>query len=398
MSAPASTDLNHKIPASVSSLQTEWSLLRALVCGTKAQTLSSVVPTLPETVRWKVLLDLADRHGVQPLLYQALSQVEGLASTPGMRVLGQLYQTNLHKALLLSRELIHIVDCLTGEGIEVLPYKGLALAEGIYGDMALRQAGDIDLLIHAQDFPRIRDIVRALGYTPHLALSAAEERAYLKSGYECGFDGAAGPNLLELQWAIQPRFYAVDVDHESLFQRAAAIRVAGHVMKTPSPEDLFLILSVHAAKHVWGRLIWLCDVERIMRTPGLNWRWIGSRSKDLGIARILRVTLLLINRLLNVEVPDGAETRLPPDGEARALADDIEIHVASGSHYNVESFDYFRLMLRLRENSRDRMRFLTRLAFTPGPGEWATIRLPGPLFPLYRLVRLGRLARRLVRA
>jgi hypothetical protein len=274
----------------------------------------------------------------------------------------------------------------------------VALAEGIYGDMALRQAGDIDLLIHAQDLPRIRDIVRELGYTPNLALSPAEERAYLKSGYECGFDGAAGRNLLELQWAILPRFYAVDFDHESLFQRAAAIRVAGHVMKTPSPEDLFLILSVHAAKHVWGRLIWLCDVERIMRIKELNWSWIGSQAKDLGIVRILRVTLLLVNRLLNVAVPDGAETSLPHDAEARALADEIEIHIASGSQYNVESFDYFRLMLRLRENWRDWTRFVTRLAFTPGPGEWATIRLPGPLFPFYRLVRFWRLARRLVRA
>jgi len=274
----------------------------------------------------------------------------------------------------------------------------VALAEGIYGDMALRQAGDIDLLIHGHDFPRIRDIVQELGYRPHLALPAAEERAYLKSGYECGFDGAAGRNLLELQWAMQPRFYAVDFDHESLFHRAAAVRVAGHVMKTPSPEDLFLILSVHAAKHVWGRLIWLCDVDRIVRIPELNWSWIGSQAKDLGIVRILRVTLLLANRLLNTEIPISAETSLPPDGEAPALADEIETHIASGSPYSVESFAYFRLMLRLRENWQDRARFVTRLAFTPGPGEWGTVRLPGPLFPFYRLVRFWRLARKLVRS
>lgn len=400
MSAPSSTDLNHQIPPSVSSLHTEWSLLRALVCGVKPQTAvtSEGIAILPETVRWKVLLELADRHGVQPLLYQALSQLETGVSTAEMRVLTQLYHSNLHKALLLSRELIHIVDCLAGQGIEVLPYKGVALAEGIYGDMALRQAGDIDLLIHARDLPRITDVMRELGYRPHLELSAAEERAYLKSGYECGFDGAAGPNLLELQWAIQPRFYAVDFDQESLFQRAATMRVAGRVMKTPSPEDLFLILSVHAAKHVWGRLIWLCDIERIMKARELNWSWIGSQAKDLGIVRILRVTLLLASRLLNVAVPEAAETSLPHDAEARALADEIEIHVASGSQYNVESFGYFRLMLRLRENWRDRRRFVTRLAFTPGPGEWSTVRLPGPLFPLYRLVRFWRLASRLVRS
>jgi hypothetical protein len=64
----------------------------------------------------------------------------------------------------------------------------------------------------------------------------------------------------------------------------------------------------------------------------------------------------------------------------------------------VESASYFRLMLRLRERRRDQMRFLTRLIFTPGPGEWAVVRLPEPLFPLYRLVRVTRLAAKLVRA
>jgi hypothetical protein len=54
-------------------------------------------------------------------------------------------------------------------------------------------------------------------------------------------------------------------------------------------------------------------------------------------------------------------------------------------------------MLRLRENPSQRIRFLSRLAFTPGPGEWAAIRLPPSLFPLYRLVRFYRIAARLAR-
>ena len=88
-----------------------------------------------------------------------------------MPAIEQGYQTNLHKALFLSRELIRIVDRLSALGVEVMPYKGLALAEVIYGDIALRQAGDIDLLIHPQDLPRIREAVRELGYPPHMILS-----------------------------------------------------------------------------------------------------------------------------------------------------------------------------------------------------------------------------------
>ncbi len=315
-----------------------------------------------------------------------------------MSELQQSYQTNLHKALFLSRELIRIVDRLSAFGVDVLPYKGLALAEVAYGDIALRQAGDIDLLIRPQDLTRIREAARELGYTPHLKFSPTEERAYLKSGYEYAFDGAAGPNLLEVQWAIQPRFYAIDFDMDGVFRRAATATVAGHAMKTPSSEDLLLILSAHGAKHVWGRLIWLCDIARIMSLPTLNWSWIESQAAALGIERIVRVSMLLANRLLEAPVPPAAQAEFGKDPATLLLVDEIRSHIVTEAKINAESLAYFRLMMRMRERPADRLRFLQRLTFTPGPGEWQAVRLPGTLFPLYRLVRLARLASRVVGA
>ncbi len=387
--------------ASSATLEAEWSFLLAACSELPRQEKTDRLRQLArEPLRWKVLFDLADRQGTRPLLYQALVDLQGALPTEEMSALQQSYQTNLHKALFLSRALIRIVDRLSAAGIEVMPYKGLALAELAYGDIALRQSGDIDLLIHPRDFPRIRDAVRQLGYTPHLSLSPAEERAYLQSGYECAFDGAAGPNLLEVQWAIQPRFYAIDFDMEGLFRRAAAITVAGHAMKTPSSEDLLLILSAHAAKHEWARLVWLCDIARIISLPTLNWSWIGSEARALGIVRIVRVSMLLANRLLGTTIPPASlpEASLREDRATLPLVDEIQSHIASEATFNVESFAYFHFMMRLRERSADRLRFLQRLVFTPGPGEWQAVRLPPPLFPLYRLVRLSRLAARLVRS
>lgn len=387
------------MPGTSAALEAEWSLLLAACSQVPRQQKTDRIRLLARApIRWKPLFDLADRHGTQPLLYQALVGVEDAVPPEQMSLLKQRYQTNLHKALFLSRELIRIVERLSALGIEVMPYKGLALAEVIYGDIALRQSGDIDLLIRPQDFPRIRDAVRELGYTPHLALSEAEERAYLKSGYESVFDGTAGPNLLEVQWAIQPRFYAVDFDMGSLFQRAVTAAVAGHPMRTLSSEDLLLVLSAHAAKHVWGRLVWLCDIARIMSLPTLNWSWIGSQAKVLGMVRILRITMLLANRLLGVAIPATAQESFSEDPATLALVDEIQTPILHEAVLNVESLAYFRLMMRLRERPVDRLRFLQRLVFTPGPGEWQAVRLPGPLFPLYRLVRLSRLAARLVRA
>jgi len=380
----------------------EWSLLLA-ACSLSCSPIPSpdridrIHSLLRNPIRWNVLFQLADQHGVEPPLYQALQHLNDSIPPEEMQTLRQTYQTNLHKALLLSRELIRILECLAARGVEVMPYKGLALAELLYGDIALRQSGDIDLLIRPQDLPPIRDAIRELGYRPHVSFSAAEERAYLKSGYEYAFDGTAGPNLLELQWAIQPRFYAIDFDMEGLFTRAVTVSVAGRLAKTPCLEDLLLLLSAHAAKHLWGRLVWLCDIAQIVKVPSLNWDRIWQEATRLGMSRILQVTLLAADSLLGATIPVSARAHLT-DELASRLADDVQTQIAGEAAYNVESLSYFRLMMRLRERPADRLRFLSRLILTPGPGEWQAVRLPRPLFPLYRLVRFSRLAARLVRA
>lgn len=310
--------------------------------------------------------------------------------------LRQAHERNIHKSLFLTRELIRILDCVGELGIEVIPYKGVVLSELYYGDLALRQSGDMDLFVRKQDVIRIKTAVRDLGYTPRLFIPADAEPDYIASGYECTFDSPAGKNLLELQWALQPRFYAVDFDMQGLFERSRNVTVADHVMKTPSHEDLLLILCVHAAKHVWGRLIWLCDIAQILKREDLNWNWIQSQARDLGILRILHTTLLLANRLLRITIPPALETTVRDDKSAQTFAGQIAISVAAGVIYEEEKLSYFRLMMRLRERKTDRLRFLTRLTFTPGPGEWEAVSLPKALFPLYRLVRLARLASRFV--
>jgi len=387
------------MPGTCATLDAEWSVMLAACAAVPfEQKRNRLLPLLQQPIRWQRLFALADQHGTQPLLYQALSGVEEAVPAEELRFLEQSCRTNLHKALLLSRELIRIVKRLSALGIDVMPYKGPALAEMLYGDIALRQSGDIDLLIHSQDFARIRDVIRELGYTPHQHMSEMEEHAYLKSGYECAFDGTAGPNLLELQWAIQPRFYAVDFAMDGVFQRAVEATVAGQPMRTPSPADLLLILSLHAAKHAWWRLAWLCDIAQLISLPSLDWRWIKSQAKDLGVVRILRVTMLAANRLLEAVIPGAAQEGLQEDAAAVALAEEIMTQIVSEAAVDVESVAYFRLMMRLRERPSDRLRFLSRLVFTPGPGEWQAVRLPRPLFPLYHAIRLSRLAAKLVGA
>lgn len=372
-----------------------WDLvLAASLADPAAEDLQRLDALLDKPIDWDAALRLAQHHGTSSLLFENISRLSARVPAPERARLRQVHQANIHKSLFLTRELIRILECTDRLGVEVIPYKGVVLSEAYYGDAALRQSGDMDLFVREHDVSRVQSAVRDLGYKSRVPIPEDAEPDFLASGYESTFDSAAGKNLLELQWALQPRYYAVDFDMDGLFARAVTVTLAGRPVKTPSPEDLLIVLSLHAAKHVWGRLIWLRDIAQVLRQGNLNWEWILSQVRELGIERILHITLLLLNRLLGTAVPAQLAGSIQADNAAQALAEQIALSVAAGVSYEEEKFSYFRLMMRLRERARDRLRFFTRLAFTPGPGEWGAVRLPRPLFPVYRVVRLARLAAR----
>jgi hypothetical protein len=382
-------------PAQSAVASPEWNfILAASSPDLRESDLTHIQFLLEKPLGWDAVLRLADQHGVSSLLYQNLARLQNGVPSSALNSLRQEYERNIHKSLFLTRELFRILDCLDTLGITVVPYKGIVMSEAYYGDMAMRRTGDMDLFVRKQDVARIKNAVRDLGYTPRVPIPQDAEADYIASGYECAFDSPMGTNLLELQWALQPRFYAVDFDMEGLFERAVNVTVAGRRVKTPSPEDLLLVLSVHAAKHVWGRLIWLCDIAQILKLENLNWDWIHSHARAIGVERILHITLLLTNRFLATAIPAPIENAVAADRAALAFTEQIAASVVAGVIYEEEKVSYFRLMMRLRERPSDRLRFLTRLTFTPGPGEWEAVRLPKVLFPFYRIVRLARLASR----
>jgi hypothetical protein len=388
--------------AATTSVALEWDLLLAassadLNSADAAESdLHRIRGLLEQPVEWEAVLRLADDHGTSSLLYQNLSRFGDMVPSPVLETLRQRYEKNVYKSLFLTNELMRILGCLKAVGIEAIPYKGVVLSEVYYGDMALRQTGDIDMFVHARDVGRSKSALREMGYTTRLVIPEDAVEDYIASGYEWTFDGPAGPNLLELQWALEPRFYAVDFDMEGLFERAVTVTVGGRPVKTPSPEDLLLVLSVHAAKHVWGRVILLRDIAQMLKLENLNWDRVQSRTRELGIQRILWITFLLAKRLLGTGIPAAVESAIVADRVAGVLADEIAENMAAGVSYDSEHTSYFRLMMRLRERRADRVRFLARLAFTPGPGEWEAVRLPRSLFPIYRVVRLARLGARFV--
>jgi hypothetical protein len=429
---------------------------------------------LSRPLDWERMLCLVDHHRVVPQVYGALSSFPHLVPAQQLDALRLRYQNNARKTLWFTAELLRILSHLESAGIKTLPYKGPVLAQTLYGEVTHRQFGDLDVLILPADVPKAKAVLLELGYKPSIELAPPIEKRYVETGYEYSFNAVCGPNLLELQWRILPRFYSIDFDVADLVGRSDKIslgnremmedgrprpsvyitspmreiaectatqqprkkwneppwngreaapepgpqrkpwvesetppgpsaakdqrpRGLGRTVRTLRREDLLLVLCVHAAKHVWVQLSWLCDIAQLAKSQQLDWNAIQDEAQRLGIERILSLNLLLAHKLLGATLTPQIQKRLRDDPSTTILAGETLRIIERSTHFNTESIPYFRLMMRLRERWQDQARFLWRLTFTPSVSEWSAIRLPKHLQPLYRLVRLSRLSKKLLR-
>jgi hypothetical protein len=348
------------------------------------------------TVDWDEVLRLAEYHGVLPLVARNLVEHGHGLPPDSERRLRAAYEANLQRSLWFAAELTRIAKHFEQKKLRIIPYKGPVLAQAAYGDLGLRSFSDLDFLISPADFERAKQALVEIGYRPTADLRLAVERLWLRHGNERSFDSSAGKNLVELQWALLPRFYGIDLNVEDLLKRTGREVVGGCEVACLSPEDSLLVLCLHAAKHLWTRLIWFCDIAETLRTQTIDYSVVIARAHELGISRMLGISLWMVKHVLGAEIPRAAEEMMAGDSAVAVTGSEFAARLARGASYDFESTEYFRLILKLRERRSDRWRYLWRLALTPSVGDIAAVRLPGAFFPFYRIVRIGRLMRRML--
>jgi len=220
---------------------------------------------------WCAVLNLANGHGLLPLMYERLSEISDAVPDETRRAVSWEWEQNARQTLWLTQLLFEVSDLFHRHGIEAMPYKGPVLAQQLYGNVTLRQYSDIDILIRAADVPRATLVLQDAGFTPALELRAREERDYIAAGYEYTFHGLKNRNVLEVQWRILPRFHSVDFEVAEFFRRAQKILIGERPISTLGQEDLLLVLCAHAAKHAWSKLSWIRDVAELAQLQIVDW-------------------------------------------------------------------------------------------------------------------------------
>lgn len=343
-------------------------------------------------IDWEYLYSLAQRHAVLPLLYRGLeANAPGAAPQDFKNKLRQKFRDNATRNLLLAGELVRIARLFESEGLQVLAYKGPALAVQAYGELSLRRFIDLDVIVRRRDVGRAGVLLQKLGFNKPEGLTPSQEKFLLRCQYNLAFTRDGGRLIVELHWELASfRFASVPLG-ESVWERAVAVGLTGGEVKSLSPEDLLLALCVHGTKHLWERLGWVCDVAALLNSQtNLDWPLIARRAQDSRVERMLYLGLRLARGLAGADVPDGL---LPPHAErdVEGLAFEVTKGLFDGAVYEPASFARsVRFNLRARGRVREKIEYL-RFILTPTDGDLTALSLPGSMSFIYYVLRPLRL-------
>jgi hypothetical protein len=370
-------------------------LLRCARTAVDAIGATRVRALLRQGVDWDAVIGMAGPHGVIPLLYSNLSVIApGLVPEGTLEQLRRQYRGNAYHNFLLMLELRRLLALLEAHDISAIPFKGPALACSVYGDLSLRQFGDLDILVRKQDARRAKVILLSQGYRTGFDLSPAQESAYLKSGYAFELARDDGRMYLEVHWAITPRYFCAPLDPERFWERLEPISLAGTTVNGLSPGDLLLALCLHSSKHGWDRLKWVCDIAELLgRNMRIDWESVMRQAEAVGSKRMLFIGLLLARDLLGANLTEQVWKCAQADPVASSLAAQFRDRLFREPDRSPNFFrnrNFQPVHLRMKDRWQEQVRYCLRLVTTPTLAEWKFVALPDRLYFLYAAIRATR--------
>jgi hypothetical protein len=166
------------------------------------------------------------------------------------------------------------VHHLLGEaGVPSLALKGVALAAMTGRPAASRTGVDVDVLVHARDWPRAHDALVAAGYALDRRMPAPRGNDSLTrfvtfSANEAAYGGPGGP--IDVHWRLGPGHLA-SLGPSALFPRAVEVEVAGSAVPTLDPDAMLAHVALHGAKDRWTSLRSLVDAHLLVTVAGATW-------------------------------------------------------------------------------------------------------------------------------
>ncbi len=305
------------------------------------------IKTLAEKdIDWSYLLRMALARRVMPVVYRTLSSTCSEAIPgPVLEQFRSSFYANAGRNLFQAKKLIELLHLLESHEIPAIAFKGPTLAVSIYGNLALRQFGDLDILVGERDYERARRLFISHAFQPTI-----------EHDWEVELTDESGRVAVDLHKRMVPREFSCPLDFKYLSRRLQAIRLLGTVVASLSPEDTLLMLGIQLTKDRCPQLAKICDMAEFLRVYRyLDWNNTLNQAKRVGGEGILLFGLGLTSKLLETALPPEVAAKLQFNSSIRELVDDASERVFPNEHALGDEPAPQRFHWLIRERLRDKL-------------------------------------------
>ena len=358
-------------------------------------------------LNWVDFINIAQFHRLLPILHNILSALPAEEIPDWVHIkFRQIHLETIKRNFSLLKELTEFLDILDIHRIKAITFKGPMVAMVGYGDLALRTFYDLDLLVHPDEFFKLRDIAISHGYQCDRLmaesernclekLNPTEQALYFKSQKEYSLYHPKKKIFLDIHQGILSKQFSPLFDTRWLWHHTQIVDIGGRQILGLTPEIQLLILCSQGAEDCWIHLGKVFDVAiLISKHPTLNWSKLTELTKQKDIFPRLLLGLSLVQDLYGIMLPDNIQKELKHRSDIQTLAMSVK-KILFKTNYNPGSnlrLTHIVYQLKMMNSWKNRRHFIYTL-MNPTLADIAAISLPKSLFFIYYLLRPFRLIR-----
>ncbi|MBE9209858.1 nucleotidyltransferase family protein [Nostoc sp. LEGE 06077] len=357
---------------------------------------------LQAPINWPYLIEIAAYHKVIPLLFINLSKFKS-PSIPSniFNSLQKYYYLNTQHSLLMASKLVNILNIFAEHKIPVIPFKGPILATTAYGDISRRAFGDLDLLVHREDFIKTKQLLIDKGFEPYAdsseqeatylkSLNIQDQEAYLRSHWELHLINRKEQVTLDVHQGVLSKKFSVPYNSKWIWEDTKLISFIGKQILSFSAENLIIILCSQGGKDCWLWLNRICDLAEVLRSHSdVNWEKIWQLAIKLKMTRMLLLGLSLAHNVLEAQLPEFILQKIDSNALVKNLTAEIILQLTCNLSNAAPNSQLKSLLfhLKLIEHPGDKIIYCYEQIIVPTIADKSFIRLPKYLSFLYYFVR-----------
>lgn len=245
-----------------------------------------------QPIDWQAIHTTATAHGVTPLVYHNLLQSAPVpAQIPGdvVALFEQSVKANKLLKGLMQARVREILDFFNARSIDVMFVKGAALNLLVYRQPWYTLSADSDLIVRCLRDRFTKEERTIIWPQPDQPLPPLRRLANVEAEFMQHHDISMNGLL--------------PVDFDSVFERAADVRIDGQPALVMCPEDLLLSACINSCRKRYFRLKALCDIAELIETLPLDWDQVVTRAKEWQCHIIVYAALSATSQTVGCTVP-----------------------------------------------------------------------------------------------